>query len=130
MFSALPHVARMFFAYASSICVERILRTKKISKTKLSKITTSITGGLHSFLLLALAYSGCHPTLAIIFMISAMAFSGGVSNEIFPCFFDLSPKYGNIVMGFSNTLTSSAGLISPLIVGYLTENNVRLQFLF
>lgn len=128
--SAFPHVARMVFAYFFSIFADWIYRTEKMSKTNLRKFSNIVCSGIQGFLLLGLGYSGCHSTLAIVFMITAMAVNGALASGPFACCIDLSPNYGNIILGISNTLTTTAGLIAPLLVGYLTENNVSYFFLF
>ena len=44
---------------------------------------------------------------------------------VFP---DVAPNYSGTLMGISNTFANSAGFISPIIVGLLTEGNVRDDF--
>lgn len=75
-------------------------------------------------LLLGLSYSGCHPTLAIVFMILAVVIHGAASSGILAASIDLSPNYASLIMSISNTVTATTGFISPLIVGYSTNERI------
>ena len=50
--------------------------------------------------------------------------------RIFHCnranFLDLAPQYAGLIMGFSNTIATIPGMIGPVIVGYVVQNNVLL----
>ena len=37
---------------------------------------------------------------------------------------DIAPRFAGIIIGFSNVFGSMPGFISPMIVGYLTTQNV------
>lgn len=38
---------------------------------------------------------------------------------------DIAPGYACIIMGLCNTLGTTAGFLSPMLVGYLTANKVQ-----
>jgi len=38
---------------------------------------------------------------------------------------DIAPGLSGIVMGITNTAGTTTGFLSPLFVGYMTENKVR-----
>ena len=37
---------------------------------------------------------------------------------------DMSPNYAGTILGISNTIASSAGFVSPIVTGYITEGQV------
>lgn len=39
-------------------------------------------------------------------------------------FLDLAPEYAGLIMGFSNTIATTPGMIGPIIVGYVVQNKV------
>ncbi|XP_012271459.1 putative inorganic phosphate cotransporter [Orussus abietinus] len=121
--SGLPHVLRMAFSYAFSILSDWLLRTKRMSRTNVRKLATFVCTGLQGILTVALAMSGCHPNLAIIFMMAGTAVNGAVSAGTLAIFVDLSPNYASVLLGFAGLVTVGAGFISPLVVGLLTNNN-------
>jgi hypothetical protein len=41
---------------------------------------------------------------------------------------DVAPSYACIIMGMCNTLGTTAGFLSPMLVGYITANKVNLNY--
>ncbi|CAG2193627.1 SLC17A5 [Mytilus edulis] len=104
------------------------------SGTQLGIVVTFALGSLlcaHGFagaklvpasMLVGLGYVDCSQTaLAIVLVILAVSsagfqYSGWVVNHI-----DIAPSYAGILLGISNSLASTTGIISPIIVGAITE---------
>ncbi|XP_048512637.1 sialin [Athalia rosae] len=127
VFSATPHLVRMVFSYAFASLADWILRTKKMSLTHLRKFSSVICNVVQALLLVGLAYSGCHPIVAIVFLTAGTAVSGALSSGTLATSVDLSPNYASILLGIVNTITVTSGLISPMIVGVLTNNNQSVE---
>ncbi|XP_076647837.1 sialin-like [Halictus rubicundus] len=121
--SGAPHVSRMIFSYYFSIVCDWLIRTKKMSITNVRKLATFVCTGLQGIFILFLGYSGCHPILAVIFMIAGTTVNGAISASTLANLVDLSPNYASILLGFCGMMVVWCGFISPAVVGYLTFGN-------
>lgn len=43
-------------------------------------------------------------------------------------FLDLAPEYAGLMMGFSNTIATTPGMIGPVIVGYVVQNKLATEW--
>ncbi|XP_043273356.1 uncharacterized protein [Venturia canescens] len=121
--SGLPHLLRMAFSYFFGIMTDWLLKKKKLSLTNVRKLATFLTTGVQGLLTLGLGLSGCKPTFAIFFMMTGTAVNGAVSAGTLANLVDLSPNYASVLLGFAGLVTASAGFLSPVIVGILTNHN-------
>ncbi|XP_076163036.1 putative inorganic phosphate cotransporter isoform X2 [Ptiloglossa arizonensis] len=121
--SGAPHILRMIFSYYFSIMCDWLISTKKMSLTNVRKMATFVCTGVQGIFILILAYSGCEPILAVIFMIAGTAVNGAISASTLANFVDLSPNYASILLGFCGMVVIWCGFISPAVVGALTNNN-------
>ncbi|XP_011881463.1 PREDICTED: sialin isoform X2 [Vollenhovia emeryi] len=118
-----PHLLRMVFSYLFSMMSDWLLRTRRMSLMNVRKLATFVCTGIQGILIVALGFSGCHPLLAVIFMMAGTAVNGAVSASTLAIFVDLSPNYASVLLGFAGMIIIWAGFISPAIVGALTNNN-------
>ncbi|KAF2878881.1 hypothetical protein ILUMI_27289, partial [Ignelater luminosus] len=121
--SGMPHLLRMLFAYIFSLFGDYLLSRDKMSRTNVRKLATFVCCVGQGFCLLALAYSDCNYSMAIIFLTAATAIHGAVSTGPLASLVDISPNYASILLGMGNGTAVFSGFISPLIVGYLTYKN-------
>ncbi|XP_012173723.2 sialin [Bombus terrestris] len=123
LLSGAPHILRMIFSYYYSIMSDWLIRTNKMSLTSVRKLALFVCNGLHGIFILVLGYSGCHPTLAVVFMMAGTTVTGAISAGPLATFVDLSPNYASILLGFCGMIVIASGFISPAVVGILTNNN-------
>ncbi|XP_076386630.1 na[+]-dependent inorganic phosphate cotransporter isoform X1 [Megachile rotundata] len=121
--SGVPHLLRMVFSYYFSVMSDWLIRTKRMSLTNVRKLATFVSIGLQGVFILLLGFSGCEPTLAVIFMMAGITVTGAVSAATFANFVDLSPNYASILLGLCGMIVIWSGFISPAVVGILTNNN-------
>lgn len=124
MLAGAPHLFRMIFSYFFSMMSDWLLRTRRMSLTNVRKLATFVCTGVQGILIVALGFSGCHPLLAVVFMMTGTAVNGAISASTLAIFVDLSPNYASVLLGFAGMIIIWAGFISPAIVGVLTNNNV------
>ncbi|XP_073844165.1 sialin-like [Musca autumnalis] len=123
LFSGLPHLMRILFAYGFSYFADYLLKHDKMTRTNVRKLATTIACIVKGFIVLALAYFGENPTAAIIFYTVGTMFHGGVSSGSLACMVDITPNFAGIVMGLSSMFGVLPGFISPYIVGLITLDN-------
>lgn len=42
---------------------------------------------------------------------------------------DIAPDYGSVILGISNSVSCLTGIISPILTGYLVQNQVKYCFI-
>ena len=60
-------------------------------------------------------------TMAVGF--GGLAWSGFLINHL-----DIAPRYAGLLLGVSNCIATTAGIIAPLVVGFVTTNEVDLMY--
>lgn len=121
--SALPFVCAFVFHLTAGFVADH-LRKHHLTTTSVRRIA-GILGFFPSGIFLILSsYTDCDQTkLAVLFMTLATAFltinlAGYHINHN-----DISPRYSGILMGLSNVSGTVAGCLTPLVVGYFTEDD-------
>jgi len=71
--------------------------------------------------------AGCvtDPTFAVVFMTLGVGLSGFANAGCQVNLLDIAPPYASILMGISNTVGTMAGIISPTLTGFITQNKVN-----
>ena len=83
-----------------------------------------LTGAVASgFLVLIAGYS-----LNVTVVVICMSLAGMTTSLAFPAYtvnmLDIAPRYASIIMGVCNTVGTTAGFVSPTIVGFITQDEV------
>lgn len=123
LFSGMPHLLRMVWAYIFSQIGDFLLRTNKMTRTNVRKLATVICCMGQGIFMMCLAYSGCDATVAIVFLTLAVAVHGSVSTGPLASVVDVSPNYAGVILGMMNTAAAFVGFFTPAVVGYLTFQN-------
>ncbi|KAG7156502.1 inorganic phosphate cotransporter-like 4 [Homarus americanus] len=72
--------------------------------------------------LLAVAYSGCDPTVAVFLLCLGFLLNGFITTGLFANKTDITTNFVGTVCGIGNTCANMASVIVPIIVGALTLN--------
>ena len=64
------------------------------------------------------------PTVAVVMMCVGVAMSGLLHSGYEVNVLDIAPTLSGICIGISNTIGTTAGFLSPLFIGFVTENKV------
>jgi hypothetical protein len=73
--------------------------------------------------LVAIGYCGCgQDTLVIILLCASIGISGFQYAGFVVNYLDICPQLAGFVLGIGNTLSCLAGLVSPILMGWLTPN--------
>lgn len=89
-----------------------------------SKTLHSILGAMSAAVMIVIAGYSETPIVAVLSMCIGVALSGLLHSGYEVNVLDVAPGLSGIVMGISNTAGTTTGFISPLLVGYMTENKV------
>lgn len=123
-YSALPYIATGLVAFPAGL-VSDLLQKRKILKTVyVRKLFTSGAFILQCVFMLCAGYI-MNPTGSITFLTIAMGL-GSISMSGYGInFIDIAPQFSSIIFGFSNTIATVPGIISPIIKGFIVQNKVN-----
>jgi hypothetical protein len=80
LLSGIPHVGRFTFALFFSYICDYFIRTDKMSRNNVRKLSTTFCCTVNGIFVLCLAFSGCNSIAAVVFMTLAVSFHGAVSS--------------------------------------------------
>ncbi|GFS07070.1 vesicular glutamate transporter 2 [Elysia marginata] len=85
---------------------------------------------LPAILLVGVSYAGReHSTLAMSLLTVGIALTGfQYGGGLFLSPGDIAPRYTGVVYGISNTMATLPGFLSPMAIGYLTEDQSQEQW--
>lgn len=82
-------------------------------------------GSLMSGIFLVIA-GYCTSSIAVVFnMCLSVGFGSFMSPGHDVNMLDIAPRFAGILMGISNSIGSTSGFLSPMLVGFLTRNKVN-----
>lgn len=80
---------------------------------------------LPGVLLIAIAYIGNHPYLCVAIITGSLGFNGASTLTNLQNSQDLAPNFAGSLYSVINFVGTSSGFISPMVVGYFTQERVR-----
>ncbi|EDW31939.1 GL11389 [Drosophila persimilis] len=123
LLSALPFVIMLMFSYFFIFLAEYLTQRRNIPLPILRKTINSYASWTPAIALVALTYVSDQNVAGIICcLVAAVA---AISGQAIGCSLnhvDLAPNFAGLLFGISNTLMSGAGVISPLIIGFVVTN--------
>ena len=75
--------------------------------------------------LIAASFVGCHQTVLAVFFLSFALIGGGCLQSGFSInHLDIGARYAGVLMAITNTIGTVSGIVSPYVVGLLTNDKV------
>ncbi|XP_066993793.2 vesicular glutamate transporter 3 [Anabrus simplex] len=127
LLSGLPflcsYVSSVFFCYLADELVNRNILTL----TSVRKIFTATSQIIPGFLLLAIGYLGCNIELVLFAWFLAVtlitaSYAGAMASIV-----DIAPNLAGPILAFAQTIHMSASFLSPLVAGFLLQDNQYLE---
>ncbi|GLV45475.1 Na[+]-dependent inorganic phosphate cotransporter [Carabus blaptoides fortunei] len=118
---SVPDICKFIFGLKFSSLADNCIKNDRISITRARKIAVIFSHLLPATLLFLLAFYGhCHLTVAISLIISTITIGGASASGTISNMVDISPNNAGIIMGTVKTLCVIPGILSPILVQYLT----------
>lgn len=86
--------------------------------------TSNFKGSISAAILIVITGYSHSPVIAVVSMCLGVAMSGLLHSGYEVNVLDIAPGLSGIVMGITNTAGTTMGFLSPLFVGFMTENKV------
>lgn len=77
--------------------------------------------------LLGVTWAGCSRAAAVSCLILGVGVTGLAACGYQVNHLDIAPQYSGVLFGITNTFATLPGFLGPLIVGAITDHNVRTQ---
>ena len=119
IFSAAPWITMFISIIVAGWLADKALQ-KGISATAIRKTAQTI-GLVGSAIFLVIAGSASNTLIAIITTCSALSCLGFCYAGFAPAVLEMSPRYGEVIFGISNTFGTVPGIIGVAITGWLVE---------
>ncbi|XP_014279058.1 putative inorganic phosphate cotransporter isoform X2 [Halyomorpha halys] len=117
--SALPYLAMWGFSVSSSWVADYMISHERLSHTKVRKIAQGIGHFGPAIALIGASYTGCNPALTVAILTVGVGLNGGIYSGFKVNHLDISPRFAGILMSFTNFTANMAGLLAPIIAGYI-----------
>lgn len=76
------------------------------------------------------SYTGCNPALTVTILSVGVGLNGAIYSGFKVNHLDISPRFAGILMSFTNFTANMAGLLAPIIAGYIIHGRVREIFIY
>lgn len=116
-------------AVAASTYADYLLRTGKLTVTQIRKIFTTFATMTPGFLMIAQIFMGLNRTWSVTIFTLQLFLNGAVTAGYLGNGLDIAPNFSGTIFGLANTMSSLGGALSSYIVGSLTKQDVRKQYL-
>ncbi|XP_055943016.1 sialin-like [Argiope bruennichi] len=127
LLSALPYVVQGISTFLASYCADKLRESKKLSITAIRKICNTIGLFGPALCCLGIIAAGCHAQLIIVLLCLTMCLNDFVYSGFNVTHIDMSPDYAGVLFAITNTISNTAGILSPTIVGLLTANGETVE---
>lgn len=123
LYSSLPFFTMWFFMIILSKIIDSIKMKGIISNTAARKICTLIGTVVPSLCMVALCFIGCRPALGIALTTIAVTGSAGYFVGLLLNHMDIAPNFAGTLMGITNSAATVSGILVPIFVGWVTQDN-------
>lgn len=117
--SAVPYLAMWGFSLGSSWVADYMISNSRMSHTAVRKIAQAIGHFGPAIALVFASYTGCNPALTVTILAVGVGLNGGIYSGFKVNHLDISPRFAGILMSFTNFTANMAGLLAPIIAGYI-----------
>ncbi|KAF4521620.1 hypothetical protein B566_EDAN006662, partial [Ephemera danica] len=121
--SALPFLCRYFFGIIVAQILDLGLRRKFLKLVQMRRCAVCISHLLPALALVAFPLAGCDMVPAVALLCMAMACNGALTSGHVQAYMDIAPNFGGTLGGFKNGLCSFTGIISPIVIGAILEQD-------
>ncbi|VDP01216.1 unnamed protein product, partial [Soboliphyme baturini] len=130
LLSSLPYVAYFCGTNISGFLADFLQSRKYLEAAMTRKLMTAIAyGGQGTFLVAAGLCSEGQVTLVTTFLTLGMGLSGFQYSGVLINYMDIAPQFSGTLFGIGNTMSSMAGILAPAVMGAMTPNGTKEEWL-
>lgn len=127
LLSATPFMGSFVMRVLISFFFEQTRMKLKLSKNMMRKIFLSVGAVLVSlfFLIITFLSRSCPYGILACFILASCSLEFCITGGYLLSLLDLCPSYVNIITGIANSIGNTAGLIGPMVNGYITTSGTK-----
>nr|AEX15534.1 sialin-1 [Pleurobrachia bachei] len=118
--AAIPYISIWLGFIFSGFVSDRLINSGKVSLTNVRKICAMFAEFLPAFLLFSSTLFNKNLPVLLLMNVS-MFFQGFANSAYYVNYMDLSPRFSGVLCAIGNSAGSAAGLIGPVVVGWLLK---------
>ncbi|KAJ9581262.1 hypothetical protein L9F63_023559, partial [Diploptera punctata] len=118
---ALPHLLMTVIVPLGGLLADHVRKKGILSTTNVRKVFNCGGFGMEAIFFIVVAYAKNEYTATLALTVG-VAFSGFAISGFNVNHLDIAPRYASILMGMSNGIGTIAGLISPIAIDNITED--------
>lgn len=125
MLAAVPYITNAVTSQLAGFLSDLLRDKYKIETTTVRKMFTcgSFIVQMSATILISFVDSAEAVIICLTIVVGTDGFATYTAN-----FLDLAPEYAGLIMGFSNTIATTPGMIGPIIVGYVVQNKLATEW--
>ncbi|GBO35773.1 Putative inorganic phosphate cotransporter, partial [Araneus ventricosus] len=122
--SAMPYAALAISMALASYIADRLRKCNKLSISTIRKGANSIGLIGPAVCCLGIVASSCQRELIVGLLCLAMFLNGFAFSGFNVTHVDMSADFSGVLFGITNSVANTAGILTPMIVGFLTASGV------
>jgi len=124
--SSIPYLGYFIFINVSAVIADKLQSSGLLSTLNTRRLAMIVALGAQAVFLVASGYCGCgQEVLVIVFLTLALSLSGAQYSGFIVNYLDIAPAFAGTILGIGNTLSCFAGILSPLVMGWMTPNGTK-----
>lgn len=126
--SAVPFICNFISIITFGLLADRLRRKNQLSTQFVRKLANTMGYLIAAASLIGTSFLRCHQTVLAVSLLSLALVGSGISQSGYSVnHLDISARYAGVLMALTNTVGTLAGIISPYVVGSLTNNKPTRQ---
>ncbi|XP_050392280.1 sialin isoform X1 [Patella vulgata] len=122
LLSAVPYLALWILQVVSGYLADLIRKNNYMNTLNTRRVLNTSGLLIPAVFMVAVAYSGCNHTLAVVLLTFAVG-TGGLSMGGYQVnHLDIAPRFAGTLFGITNAIATIPGFLAPLVVGILTNH--------
>ena len=125
--AAAPYIAMSIMLQVAGFLADWVQIKGYLTTKQTRKYFNCIAFVAQTICMLSAAYF-LHPTISILFIALGVSFAAFSYASFSVNYLDIAPQFAGILMGICNSFAVVAGIMSPLLTGFIVTTPVRLNF--
>ncbi|XP_056641838.1 sialin [Diorhabda sublineata] len=125
--TAVPFLCMWVFSMILSKTLDSLRGKNIINTTVARKVATGFASIVPMICFIILSYLKCQRIVAVVLMTIAVMSIGGMFCGFLSNHIDIAPNFAGTLMAITNTVATVPGIIVPVFVGKLTENDESIR---
>lgn len=121
--AGLPHLLRFFTSFVFGRLADNVIRSKKLPRTNVRRLATSLCTSVAGIAFICLAFSGSSLIAAATFVTVVILCSAFPNAGFFASMVDIAPNFASIIFALCTVAAGFTQTMVTVFVGWMTNGN-------